>query len=211
MLLASIEFPKSNDTPIRRSVRRLRWFKKAFAAQVDILSSETGVEFELDEQKLRGLFLCWIKSFEEQRPHEAGLRQEYVSFASGLMLRELIRAKPLLATKIPENADRSNPAYFWPEGYAYVAFCLNVRYAVLEQDFDIKRDISANFENIGTWWSFKENVVEDPSLAIGFFDLFTGVYPNWNMPSFFSQRHIEKTALKFCRRQSDKILPKDQG
>jgi hypothetical protein len=33
----------------------------------------------------------------------------------------------LAVTFVPPDADRFHPANFWPEGYACVAFCLNIR------------------------------------------------------------------------------------
>ena len=43
---------------------------------------------------------------------------------------------PLKAGPLPPDADRGRAEYFWPEGYALTLFCLNVRSAVLEQEFD---------------------------------------------------------------------------
>ena len=73
-------------------------------------------------------------------------------------------------------------------------------------DFDIEKHVSPNMEDVRTWWSFKENVeIEDPNLAIGFFDLFAGVEPNWTLPAFFSARKSprRKDAFfeKFARRE----------
>ncbi len=195
MSLPAVNFPNATDTSIRRSVRRLRWFKEAFARQVDNLSGDSGVAYQLCPEKLRGAFLSWIKGFEAQKPEHS--KQDYVSFASGLMLRELIKAKPLVANSIPPGADLNNPAYFWPEGYAYVAFCLNVRSAVLAQDFDVQIDIAPELDDIRTWWSFRENTAEDAALAISFLELFAGEDPHWEMPSVFMPRQLDQTALQY--------------
>ena len=40
--------------------------------------------------------------------------------------------------------------------------------------------------DLRTWWSFRENVFEDDSLAIAFLQLFAGVEPNWTTPSLFN-------------------------
>ena len=73
----------------------------------------------------------WVRAFDAQKPASPQDRRAYVGFAAGLMLRALIQQNPLSVVV----ADAGNPAYFWPEGYVYVAFCLNVRAAVLAQDF----------------------------------------------------------------------------
>ena len=79
----------------------------------------------------------------------------------------------------------SKPAYFWPEGYLYVSFCLMVRGLVLKEDYD-KAQISGDaLESIKTWWSFRENIAEDRATAIAFLDLFAGEEPNWTFPQIF--------------------------
>ena len=188
MIVTKVEMPGSANTPVRKSARRLRWFKETLHRQIKTLETQTDIEFEIDDVEIRALFLRWLDAFEAQKPRDDQDREDFVSFAAGLMLRELIKSKPVKAKALPEGADQSSPAYFWPEGYLYVALCLNIRAAVLEQEFNIKNHVLPNMEELRTWWSFKENVQEDPSLAIGFFDLFAGVEPSWSMPSIFSAR-----------------------
>ena len=126
------------------------------------------------------------------------------------MLRELITSRPAKAGPLPEAADMSNPAFFWPEGYLYVVLCLNIRAAVFEQDFDIQKHVSPFMDEVRTWWSFKENVMaEDPNLAIGFFDLFAGVEPTWHMPSIFSARHGTHPAANLFEADTNTALDQD--
>lgn len=195
MFVANVKMPGPSDTPVRKSARRLRWFKETMHRQIDVLQDQSGIEYNVDDDEVRSLFLAWLEAFEAQRPENDLNREDYVNFASGLMLRELIKSKPVTVKSLPADADQSNPAYFWPEGYLYVTLCLNIRAAVLEQEFDVKKHISPKMEELRTWWSFKENMQEDSNLAIGFFDLFAGVEPSWTMPSVFSQRkgrHCQK-------------------
>jgi hypothetical protein len=205
VIVTKVEMPDSANTPVRKSVRRLRWFKEAVQRQIDALSEQTGVKFSVDDKELHSLFLRWLESFEAQKPSEDGKKEDYVNFASGLMLRELINSKPARVTTLPDDADKSNPAYFWPEGYLYVVLCLNIRAAVLEQDFNIKKHVVPEMDEVRTWWSFKENMHEDPNLAIGFFDLFSGIEPSWDMPTIFSARKGRQVAVKYLVR-SDNLL-----
>lgn len=192
--------PVETGTPIRKSVRRLRWFINAFEEQVRRTSAETGNTFHVDEPALSAVFVDWLRAFEAQKPAEAGDRVPYVGFAAGLMLRTLIRRGPVGVVTRPPGCDETNPAYFWPEGYLYVAFCLNVRGLVLEHDFHEKQQVVPQLSESRTWWSFKENVERDPSLAIAFLDLFAGDEPHWSMPEIFRPGATKRIAAKFYHR-----------
>lgn len=187
--------------PLHKSAQRLRWFVNAFNEQIARSESETGVRFTLDENLLAGAFAEWLNAFQRQKPGDSSEKANYVGFAAGLMLRTLIRKKPLSISFIAHDADKTHPAYFWPEGYAYVAFCLNVRGLVLEQDFNGHQQLGSNFSDTRTWWSFKENVEADPSLAIGFLDLFAGDVPDWVMPDVFKSGSNRSIAARFYNEQ----------
>jgi hypothetical protein len=187
--------------PLRKSAQRLRWFVSAFNEQIARTESETGVCFTLDENVLAGVFAEWLNAFQRQKPDDREEKANYVGFAAGLMLRTLIRKKPLSVSFIPHEADKTHPAYFWAEGYAYVAFCLNVRGLVLEQDFQGHQQLGSEFADTRTWWSFKENVEKDPSLAIAFLDLFAGDVPDWVMPDIFKKGSNRSIAARFYTEQ----------
>ncbi|KAF1029140.1 MAG: hypothetical protein GAK40_00639 [Burkholderia plantarii] len=38
------------------------------------------------------------------------------------------------------------------------------------------------------WQSFRENLIEEPSIAIAYFDAFMGVAPNWRTPCYAGHR-----------------------
>lgn len=173
------------DRPVRKSVQRLRWFVDAFQEQAARTTEETGIKFEIDQSLLAGAFSTWLRSFDAQKPTEPGRRVPFVGFAAGLMLRSLVQSDPATAGSVPQTADAGCPAEYWPEGYLYVSFCLNLRALVLQQDF--KRELPAvpKPRDARAWWSFKENVQSDPSLAIPFLDLFAGEEPDWTTPGMF--------------------------
>ncbi|GAB5375884.1 MAG: hypothetical protein AcusKO_23460 [Acuticoccus sp.] len=195
-----------SSLPVRKSVRRLRWFIAAFEHQVEAIAAETGNTFEIDRKALPATFVEWLRAFEAQKPANATDRLPYVGFAAGLMLRTLVRHKPLRATAMPTGCDLSNPAYYWPEGYVYVAFCLNVRAMVLEQDFHETQALVPALSEARTWWSFRENVADDTNLAIAFLDLFAGEEPNWAMPDKFQPGKVKLIANRFYR-QIEKGAP----
>lgn len=197
---------KASDQPLRKSAQRLRWFVDAFEDQVRNTEAQTGNAFSVDRGLLAQVFADWLNSFEAQKPTRDNDKPAYVGFAAGLMLRTLIKHKPVSLTNRPEGADDSNPAYFWPEGYLYVAFCLNVRGLVLEADYHFEQHPSDALSETRTWWSFKENVHEDPSLAIAFLDLFAGDEPEWTMPELFRTGRMREVAGRFY---SKEVAPPD--
>ncbi|MHA7889401.1 hypothetical protein [Roseicyclus sp.] len=98
------------------------------------------------------------------------------------MLRELIRHNPSMAQSRADKAPDNDLAQFWPEGYLHVGFCLRVRGEVLRADYGEKQQPGEELNDVGTWWSFRENTAQDPSSAIGFLDLFAGCEPAWSSP-----------------------------
>lgn len=177
-----------HDQPVRKSAQRLRWFFQSFEEQVLLITEETGVRFRVDQAVLAKVFTDWLKSFNAQKPEASKDNPAYVGFAAGLMLRTLIAKKPIAAISKPEHADDTLPVYFWPEGYLYVTYCLRVRGMVIEQDFHGLQKTDALLGSKRTWWSFKENVEDDPSMAIAFLDLFASEKPDWTMPGLFRER-----------------------
>lgn len=174
--------------PLRVAIRRLRWFRAALGQHLDELHRETGLTFAIDDRKLAAIFVGWLRDIERQRPGNATERRTYFDYVSALMLRNLLREMPLQVGALPAQADTSHAEYFWPEGYALTLFCLNVRAAVMEQEFDAKTTTTPDFFSIRHWQSFRENVGEDSNSAIGFFDVFTGQNPDWTMPDSFRRR-----------------------
>ena len=198
-------FPQSEDRPLRKVARRLRWFLEAFSSQTREISSEFGLEFEIDRAKLRSVFLNWVRNFEAQKPTDEREKSNYITFSAAAMLMELIKGQPLRIIRVPQGADLNCPAYFWPEGYAYTAFCMNVRSAVYAQELDLQTQIAPAFDDVGTWWSFKANARENSATAIGFFELFVGDTPKWSAPELFSSSHAAENALRMVRRKQDQL------
>ena len=182
----------SGEQPVRKSAQRLRWFFRSFEDQTTRLAAETGLSYQIDEAVLAEAFTDWLKAFNAQKPRASEDKLAYVSFAAGLMVQTLIAKKPVAVSVMPDHADLSKPAYFWPEGYLYVSYCLNVRGLVIEQDFKGERSSDERLSDIRCWWSFKENVLEDPALAIAFLELFAGDEPDWSMPSLFRRTRARK-------------------
>lgn len=183
----TVGFQIPQDQSLRKSIRRLRWFKSTFEEQVEAATVRTGIKYQLNSQILTECFLGWLRQFEAAKPTNPDHRYAYVGYTAGKMLKQLITKNPLQVTELPKAADKNLPEYFWPEGFVYVSYCLNVRQSVLRQDFDADMEPAAKLYDIRTWWSFKENVAEMPDHAISFLDLFAGVEPNWTSPGMFNE------------------------
>lgn len=182
-----IHLPETAE-PLRDAIRRLRWFRQALDRQLEDLCAETGLTFTVDDRKVAQIFVNWLREVDAQKPSDVAARRAYFDFVSGLMLRDLLREMPLRAGPLPAKADTNRPEYFWPEGFALTLFCLNVRAAVIEQEFNSESTLTPEFFSLRQWWSFKENVAQDAATAIGFFDVFAGNHPDWQMPDSFRHR-----------------------
>lgn len=184
----AVGFNVPKDQSLRKSLQRFRWFKSTFEEQVEAASVRTGIKYQINTQILTECFLDWIRQFEASKPTNPDDRYSYVGHTAGKMLKQLIVRKPLEIIELPKATNLDLPEYFWPEGFVYVSYCLNVRRSVLRQDFDTDIEETSALSDIRTWWSFKENVNEMPDYAISFLDLFSGEEPNWTSPSIFSAK-----------------------
>ena len=179
--------PPTNE-PLRIAVRRMRWFRAAFEAYVEAVGARIGCTYKIDEAKLGGIFVRWLRSVERQKPSNPKDRHDYFEFAAGLMLRELTADMPLSVVSAPNKADASSAATFWPEGYACTMFCLTVHSAAMKQEFKDKPEVSPAIDDLRHWWSFKENARMDASFSVGFLQTLLGHQPNWMMPDVFRAR-----------------------
>ena len=181
----------STSEDVRHQVRHLGWFRRSFKRCVALVGKDWGVEFSVDDAQLAKAFLDWANAFAEQRPYAELSRKDFANFAAGLLLKELIKNKVCAAgdtssLNIPADANArvAEIIKFWPEGFLYTSFCLSVLNAVMQQDFNSVVELKPIVEDLGAWWSFRENASEDASLAVGFLDTFLGNEPNWLQPNF---------------------------
>ncbi len=187
--------PPTNE-PLRIAVRRMRWFRAAFDAYVAAIGVRIGCTYKIDEARLAGIFVRWLRAVERQRPSDAKDRHDYFEFAAGLMLRELTADMPLSVITPPTRTEANSAATFWPEGYACTMFCLTVHSAAMQQEFQDKPEVSPAIDDLRHWWSFKENARMDASFSVGFLQTLLGHQPNWVMPDVFRARlrHELKTS-----------------
>ncbi len=184
-------------------LRRLRWFRATFRNNARSVASTYGLRFEIDDIKLTRAFLDWIEIVDGQKRFAEVDRADFIIFAAGLVLRELIRHDPAKASGIEKlagtpdtDAGMAEIVRFWPEGFLYTNYCVSAIAAVHEQEFGHVPAIDKSADDLRTWWSYRENVAEMPAYAVAFLDRFLGAEPNWIVPDSAQSRQAMRQALE---------------
>lgn len=173
---------------LAHEARRFRTILWSFEKNIELLFKGTGLAAEVDHAALAEAFSRWRQAFDETK-HLADIdRRDFVIYAAGMMLKELLASRPITAIvpsdlglpAIPDSLDHRLKR--WPEGYAYTSFCLSVAAAVLNEMGDTEPTESGVADDPRFWDSFRENVAEVPANAIAFFDMVVGLKPNWSAP-----------------------------
>lgn len=203
MMLTPLKSEVLKVDDLAHEARRFRTILWSFEKNLDLLFKGQGLAAEVDHAALADAFSRWRQAF-DQTKHLADIdRHDFVIYAAGLMLKELVEANPITAITgdtaalpaLPENIDHRLKR--WPEGYAYTSFCLSVAGAVLKEMGDIEPEAASATDDPRFWDSFRENVAENPANAIAFFDMVCGQQPNWEAPDVpwmrrtFVQRRME--------------------
>ena len=194
--------PLAEISDLSHRVRRLHWFRQSFDHDVKALGRRFGLTFSIDEHLLVEAFFKWAKAFERERKASSRNRRDFAVYAGGLMLRQLLISNP---TKVANQGQfyhlippdpMAKICQFWPEGFLYTTYCLNLVRAILKQDFHVNISDNAQVKDLRVWQSFRENFNENSSLAVSFFDVFMGVKPNWEFPeSFLGRPNPEVNAI----------------
>jgi hypothetical protein len=174
----------------------MRWFSTAFRRHVEAYGREIGCSFEIDEAKLGGIFVKWLRSVERQKPADKTARKAFFEFVAGLMLRELTGDMPIRALGAPTQVAADSAAAFWPEGYACTMFCLSIHSAAMEQEYHESTELAPVIDDLRNWWSFKENAARDAAFSAGFLQMVLGQQPNWSMPDVFRARLQQEVATR---------------
>jgi hypothetical protein len=173
---------------LAHEARRFRTILVSFERNLELLFKDTALAPSVDHGALATAFSKWRQRFDESK-HLADVdRRDFTIYAAGLMLKELVAAHPLKMaareTSVPvvQQHAADHILASWPEGYAYTSFCLSVAAAILHELGEDEPDTTGPADDPAFWNSFKENVAENPSAAVAFFDLVCGGEPNWDAP-----------------------------
>ena len=185
--------------------RRFRTILWSFERNMDLLFKDTGLVTIVNHEALAEAFSRWRKAFDDSKHLADTDRRDFVIYAAGLMLKELIAAAPLKTSEgkpqvlsdLPLEIDHRLKS--WPEGYAYTSFCLSVAAAILKEMGDAEPVSAPKTEDPRFWDSFRENTLESPSMAVAFFDVVCGQEPNWNAPDVPWLRHVVERQEKITK------------
>ena len=173
---------------LTHAVRRFRTVLQMFETNLDLLFKNSSLSTVVDHAALATAFSNWRQRFDQTKYLADTNRHDFVIFAAGLMLKELVAAAPLQTLQRPagEGAVLTTLAdeglARWPEGYAYTSFCLSVAGAILREMGETEPEYGGPSDDPAFWDTFKENTLESPASAIAFFDLVCGQEPNWDAP-----------------------------
>src|SRR5690606_18658844 len=138
--------------------------RMSFRNHARLVGATFGLRFEIDDAKLTRAFLDWVETMEKRKDFARVDRADFVVFAAGLVLRELIRREParVVARGLQPPAASVSPEMaeivdFWPEGFLYTNFCVSAIAAVHEQEFGETPAIDKCADDLRTWWSYREN------------------------------------------------------
>ncbi|MBO9100604.1 MULTISPECIES: RNA-binding protein [unclassified Rhizobium] len=171
-------------------LRQLRWFRKSFRSSAQTLSARYGLSVTIDEDKLAKVFIDWVEVLDAKKSLATVNRADFIVFAGGLALKELIKARPAKVDLVEAKSAVPVPGIvaFWPEGFLYTNYCISAVIAVHQQEFQSTLPLSGGVDDLRTWWSFKENTSEMPAYAVAFLDKFFGGEPNWATPDLPEMR-----------------------
>ncbi len=190
---------------LSHEARRFRTILWSFERNMDLLFKGTGFTAEVDHTALAEAFSRWRMAFDHSKYLANTDRRDFVIYAAGLMLKELIAAAPLKAVEVkaPELSqvlgETDHRLKRWPEGYAYTSFCLSVAAAILKEMGHEEPVSAPKVDDPQFWDTFRENTLESPAMAIAFFDLVCGQDPNWDAPDVPWLRRVVERQRKLSQ------------
>jgi hypothetical protein len=194
IMATALKTEMSETTGLAHDARRFRTILQSFERNLELLFKDSGLSPHVDHAALATAFAKWRERFDATKHLADGNRHDFVIYAAGLMLKELIDAKPLEAVPTRDAPAKLGDHVLsrWPEGYAYTSFCLSVASAILREMGEDDLSGEGLAEDPAFWDSFKENSLESPATAVAFFDLVCGREPNWDAPDVPWMRNAQR-------------------
>lgn len=172
-------------------VQKLTLCRKLLERACDEYNETHGMRIEIDERNFSTAFFAWLDGIACNADYRTKNAPDYFQFVFGVLLRELLhkRAVRVMADashRLQPSAD--NVGDWWPAGYMLTHFCFRVLKQTVQQECGLEIKPAAPPWKPSVWRSFRENLVEEPGLAIAFFDKFMGLEPNWREPTQVANR-----------------------
>jgi hypothetical protein len=170
---------------------RLSSFRELLADYCRTASPRAGMPLEIDDRALTTAFFSWTRTLEASERYLQRNAPDSYQFLVGALLAELLRANAVRTIPGVESdaRDGESPlAEWWPDGYALTNFCVDLVRRVTAQECGQIVSVSERFVDLRRWQSFRENLRQEPFIAIAYFDDFMGVAANWRNPSAMDER-----------------------
>jgi hypothetical protein len=206
-------------------VQKLTLCRQLLQQCCDEYGARHGIRIEIDSRQFTAAFFAWIDAVAHNDDYRQRNPRDFFQFAYGVLLRDLLHEKavrvvenPLLHsleeppeypsnsaadlaadnfTEVPPSAD--DITHWWPAGYMLTYFCIGMLKRTLREECGFAIEPSDALAQPAVWQSFRENLVEEPALAIAYFDKFMGIEPNWREPGFVANRPASARPLKRVR------------
>ena len=183
-MLTPLKSEAGDFNDLTHEARKFRTFASLFRRNLELIFKGPEIALAVDHANLAAAFSRWRQAFDENKSLADVDRQDFVIFAAGLMLKELIVADPLKGLSVSE-ADFPAPARpedhllaRWPQGYVYASCCLSLAAAVIREGHGTEIETAAIADEPRFWDSFRDNTAEFPDNAVAFFDVICKRQPN---------------------------------
>jgi hypothetical protein len=177
--------------PTWKRVRKLTLCRQLLQQCCDEYGERHALQIEIDDRQFTTAFFAWIEVVERNADYRHQNALDYFQFVFGMLLRDLLREKAIHVKKDASTQLRPSPgniADWWPTGYVLTYFCIGTLKATVHEQCAVEIHPSDALSQPAVWQSFRENMIEEPGLAIAFFDKFMGLEPNWREPTEISNR-----------------------
>jgi hypothetical protein len=176
---------------IWEQVQKLTPCRQLLQQCCDEYVSRYGVRLEIDDRNFTSAFFVWIDVLLSNQDYRHWNEPDYFQFSFGALLRELLHKRavqsPMEAPAL-YSASPDNTPTWWPTGYMLTHFCFELLKQTLRQECGMEAKLDDAASQPALWKSFRENLLEEPGLAIAYFDKFSGLEPNWREPSMVVNR-----------------------
>jgi hypothetical protein len=159
------------------------------------------LQIEIDDRNFTTAFFAWLDVIVRNADYRRQNELDYFHYVFGVLLRDLLREKAVHVKTDASTQLRPSPgniADWWPTGYVLTYFCLGTLKQAVREECAVEVQDAVAVSEPKVWQSFRENIVEEPGLAIAFLDKFTGLEPNWREPNRITNRPAARSGTKSC-------------
>jgi hypothetical protein len=184
-----------------KSMQKLLLCRQLLQRCCDEYGERHALKIEIDDRHFTTAFFAWVDVITRNAEYRRENELDYFQFVFGVLLRDLLREKAIQVKKDASTQLRPSPgniADWWPTGYVLTYFCLGALKHTVREECRVELQDAVALSEPTVWQSFRENIVEEPGLAIAFFDKFMGLEPNWREPSRIANRPAARSRAKSC-------------